>query len=106
MSGYPTSKSNRSTLFYDFKMVMPDDDCGRLTMTESGIGQRAVTADKSPHKLRKTCLSTLLDCPNISDRTVQRFAGHSDIATTHKYYSFERRSKEEQAKAIDAALAL
>ncbi|MBQ7766332.1 MAG: site-specific integrase [Lachnospiraceae bacterium] len=61
---------------------------------------------KSPHKCRKTCISTLLDCPDINNRTVQRFAGHKDISTTFTFYSFERRTKEEQALAIDKALQL
>lgn len=62
--------------------------------------------EKSPHKCRKTCISTLLDNPNINNRTVQRFAGHQDLSTTYTYYNFERKSKEEQAEAIDRALAL
>lgn len=68
--------------------------------------KRMNSVRKSPHKLRKTCLSTLLDNPNVSNRTVQRFAGHSDITTTIMYYSFDRSSKEEQAKAINDALFL
>ncbi len=51
-------------------------------------------------------LSVLPDCPNINNRTVQRFAGHSELATTYNYYNFDRKSKEEQAEAIDEALAL
>ena len=61
---------------------------------------------KSPHKLRKTCLSALLDNPNVNNRTVQRNAGHGDITTTLRYYNFDRSSKEEQAKAINDALLL
>ena len=61
---------------------------------------------KSPHKCRKTCISTLLDNPNVNNRTVQKFAGHSDLATTYKFYNFERKSKEEQAEAIDNALVI
>ena len=67
---------------------------------------RMDTAIKSPHKCRKTCISTLLDCPSINNRTVQRFAGHRDLSTTYNYYNFERKSKEEQAAAIDTALSL
>lgn len=67
---------------------------------------RMDTVTKSPHKCRKTCISTLLDCPSINNRTVQRFAGHRDLSTTYNYYNFERKSKEEQAAAIDAALSL
>ena len=65
---------------------------------------RLDTVSKSPHKCRKTCISALLDCPDINKRTVQRFAGHSDIATTFRYYSFERKTKEEQTKLIEIAL--
>lgn len=68
--------------------------------------QRLDTPAKSPHKCRKTCLSTLLDCSGINSRTVQRFAGHKDINTTLTFYSFERKSKEEQAVIIDKALSL
>lgn len=67
---------------------------------------RLNTVIKSPHKLRKTCLSILMDCPDINNRTVQRFAGHSDISTTQRYYNFDRKSQEKQAAAIDAALSL
>lgn len=61
---------------------------------------------KTSHKIRKTTLSALLDSPNVNKRTVQRFAGHGDISTTDKYYNFDRRSKEEQAIAINEALSL
>lgn len=67
---------------------------------------RLNSIERSPHKCRKTCISTLLDNPNINNRTVQRFAGHSDIKVTMEFYNFERRTKEEQAEAIDSALAL
>ncbi|MCD8131630.1 MAG: site-specific integrase [Lachnospiraceae bacterium] len=67
---------------------------------------RMDTVTKSPHKCRKTCISALLDCPEVNNRTVQRFAGHKDLSTTFGYYSFERRTKTEQAKAIDRALAI
>lgn len=67
---------------------------------------RLDTVIKSPHKCRKTCISALLDSSDINNRTVQRFAGHRELATTYNYYSFERKSKEEQAEAIDQALSL
>ena len=67
---------------------------------------RLGTPAKSPHKLRKTCISTLLDNPNVNNRTVQRFAGHSDLATTYRYYQFDRSDMDAQAKAIEAALAV
>lgn len=61
---------------------------------------------KSPHKCRKTCISALLDSPDINNRTVQRFAGHRELSTTYNYYNFDRKSKDEQAEAIDRALTL
>lgn len=61
---------------------------------------------KSPHKCRKTCISTLLDNPNVNNKTVQRFAGHKDFATTQRYYNFDRSDRQEQAEAIDSALAI
>lgn len=61
---------------------------------------------KSPHKCRKTCISTLLDNPNVNSKTVQRFAGHREFSTTNTYYNFDRKNKEEQAQAIDQALAV
>ena len=67
---------------------------------------RLDTVAKSPHKCRKTCISTLLDAPTINNRTVQRFAGHKKLSTTFEFYSFERKSKKEQAEAIDLALAI
>lgn len=68
--------------------------------------ERMDSVIKSPHKLRKTTLSILLDSSEVNDRTVQRFAGHKDLSTTLQYYSFERKSKEEQAIAISNALAI
>jgi len=61
---------------------------------------------RSPHKCRKTCISTLLDSPYVNDKFVQQFAGHSDFTTTQKYYNFDRKNKQEQAAALDKALAL
>ena len=61
---------------------------------------------KTSHKLRKTCLSNLMTSQEISTRTIQRFAGHSDITTTLRYYTYDTSSKEEQRKAINKALTL
>lgn len=61
---------------------------------------------KSSHKCRKTCISALLDSPEINNRTVQRFVGHRELSTTYNYYNFDRKSKEAQVEAIDRALTL
>lgn len=70
------------------------------------ICEKIDSVRKSPHKLRKTCLSALLDNPNVNNRTVQRYAGHGDITTTLKYYNFDRSTKAEQARAINDALSI
>ncbi|MCD7990921.1 MAG: site-specific integrase [Clostridia bacterium] len=67
---------------------------------------RLDSIEKSPHKCRKTCISTLLDNPNVNNKTVQRFAGHRDFTTTNAYYNFDRKDKEAQAEAISMALAV
>ena len=67
---------------------------------------RLDTVIKSPHKCRKTCISTLLDNPDVNNKTVQRFAGHRDFTTTNTYYNFDRKSMEAQAQSIDNALAV
>ena len=61
---------------------------------------------KTSHKLRKTCLSNLMVSQEINTRTIQRFAGHSDITTTLRYYTYDTSSKEEQRKAINKALTI
>ena len=48
----------------------------------------------------------MLDNPNVNNRTVQRFAGHSSILTTQALYNYERKSLDEQAAAIDKALEI
>lgn len=83
----------------------------RLGYTAAGnkltrLCRRMDTEHKSPHKCRKTCISVLLDSPNINNRTVQRFAGHHELSTTLNYYSYERKTKDAQAQAIDDALSL
>lgn len=67
---------------------------------------RLDTILKSPHKYRKTCISTLPDNPLVNNKSVQRFAGHREFTTTCTYYNFDRKSMEEQAQAIDTALAV
>lgn len=64
------------------------------------------TPNKTSHKLRKTFASILLDDPNVNNRSVQRYLGHQDIATTLDNYNFDRKTKEQQAKAISKAIAL
>lgn len=59
---------------------------------------------RSPHSIRRTYASTLLD--NHTDESlVQNQMGHTDIATTHKYYQFCRRNNTEQREQILNAIS-
>lgn len=54
---------------------------------------------KSPHKIRKTYGSILLD-NNIDNRLVMNQMGHSDITCTEEHYHRNRRAEEEKTKII------
>ena len=52
---------------------------------------------KSPHKLRKTYVSILLD-NGIDKRLVQDVAGHSQIATSERNYHRNRKSDQKKGQ--------
>lgn len=55
---------------------------------------------KSPHKIRKTYGSILLD-NNIDRRFITSQMGHTDIATTENYYHRNRRSIDEKSEILN-----
>lgn len=55
---------------------------------------------KSPHKVRKTYGSILLD-NNIDRRLITGQMGHTDIATTENYYHRNRRSIEKKSEILN-----
>lgn len=55
---------------------------------------------KSPHKIRKTYGSILLD-NNVDRRFITSQMGHTDIATTENYYHRNRRSIEEKSEILN-----
>lgn len=55
---------------------------------------------KSPHKVRKTYGSILLD-NNLDARFVQEQMGHADIRCTEKHYHLNRRTKKEKSEIIN-----
>ena len=58
---------------------------------------------KSPHKIRKTVISKLIDSDMNID-AIRRFAGHTDERTTYNSYCYDRRSDDLNRKIINNAL--
>ena len=54
----------------------------------------------SPHKIRKTYGSALLD-HGVDNKLIMEQMGHADIACTEKHYHRNRRSYEKKTKIID-----
>lgn len=59
---------------------------------------------RSMHKIRKTYGTTLLDS-DVDEKFVMEQMGHTDIATTKKYYYFSNKSTENKVKQINAAIS-
>ena len=55
---------------------------------------------KSPHKLRKTFCSILLD-QGVDQNFIISVMGHTDIKTSEQYYHFDRKSNEKKQAMID-----
>lgn len=55
---------------------------------------------RSPHKIRKTYASILLD-NQVSEKLITDLMGHTDIQCTNKYYGRNRKSNEEKAEILN-----
>lgn len=58
---------------------------------------------RSPHKARKTYISTLID-NNVNLNFIREQVGHEDEKTTLKNYCFDRATKEENIQMLQKAL--
>lgn len=65
--------------------------------------QKIETIHKSPHKARKTYISTLID-GQISINTIREMVGHADERTTYQNYAFDRNTASEREKMLENAL--
>lgn len=65
------------------------------------ICKKLEITQKSPHKVRKTYASILLD-NQIPDKNIIELMGHTDITCTKEFYSRDRRSNEKKAELLDA----
>ena len=59
---------------------------------------------RSMHKIRKTYGTTLIDA-NVDDGLIMSQMGHSDIATTRKYYYYSNKNSHNNQKQIDTAIS-
>lgn len=66
----------------------------------SRICKKISISPKSPHKIRKTYASILLD-NHISEKNIIELMGHTDISTTKKFYSKNRRSDQKKAEILE-----
>ncbi len=60
---------------------------------------------KSPHKIRKTYISTLID-DGVNIDTIRRLAGHEDERTTYGSYCYDRHSSKQIEAQLENALCM
>ena len=59
---------------------------------------------KSPHKARKTYISTLIDA-GVNINTIRKQAGHANELTTYKNYCFDRMVDTQKEELLEKALS-
>lgn len=62
------------------------------------------TAQKSNHKIRKTCLSGMANSNELTNEEIRDFAGHKDFKTTATYYLFPTKTKKQRQSAYEKAI--
>ena len=58
---------------------------------------------RSPHKIRKTYISALIDA-GVNIDTIRRLVGHTDERTTYKSYCYDRKEDKEIKEQLNDAL--
>ena len=67
--------------------------------------RRAGIQYRSMHKLRKTCISKLIDS-GLSHPAIQAQVGHTDFRTTESFYHFNRAEMNETRETMNRSLAI
>ena len=65
------------------------------------ICDKAGISRKSPHKIRKTYASILLD-DQVSEKLITDLMGHTNIQCTNQFYGRNRKTNEKKAEALDS----
>lgn len=60
---------------------------------------------KSPHKIRKTYISKLID-DDVNINTIRELVGHVDERTTYKSYCYSRKTKDQTQNQLEEVLAI
>lgn len=58
---------------------------------------------RSPHKIRKTWISKLIDA-KVNINTIRELAGHEDERTTYKNYCYDRKTEKQRQEQMEEAL--
>ena len=58
---------------------------------------------RSPHKIRKTWISKLIDA-KVNINTIRELAGHEDERTTYKNYCYDRKTEKQRQEQLEEAL--
>lgn len=64
------------------------------------ICDKTETARKTPHKIRKTYASILLD-NQVSEKFLTDLMGHTNIRCTNQFYERKRKTNEEKAEMLN-----
>lgn len=71
----------------------------------SSLCKNAGVVKKSPHKIRKTYGSILIDS-GVDESLIIEQMGHTDIKTTKEHYYRNRKNKEQKTDIINAVIGL
>jgi len=78
--------------------------CSTINKELYKVCKRCGLTPRSMHKIRKTYATTLIDA-DVDDSIVMEMMGHSDIATTRKFYYFSRSGEDKKKEQIYRAIA-